>query len=145
MRQFRIVFNAVKTHFRQVENLAGVSGAQAWALHLIHERPGLGVVGLAGAMDVRQPTASSFVKALAARQLIEVRRGGPDRRAVQLHITAEGKKVVRKTPGPFAGVLPQAIAALDERSLTQLEASLGALIRTLGVDARSANTPLSEK
>ncbi|HWJ96252.1 MAG TPA: MarR family transcriptional regulator, partial [Telluria sp.] len=45
LRQFRIVFNAVKTHFRQVEREAGVGGAQLWALSVIERTPGIGVTG----------------------------------------------------------------------------------------------------
>ena len=43
LRRFRLVFNAVKTHFREVEKKAGISGAQLWALHVVHEHPGIGV------------------------------------------------------------------------------------------------------
>lgn len=142
LRQFRIVFNAVKTHFQQVERLAGVSGVQVWALHVISERPGLGVSELARAIDVRQPTASNFVKALVQRQLIEVRRGGTDRRAVQLHVTEAGRTILHKAPGPFAGVLPEALAELDEATLARLEADLAELIRQLGADELAGTLPL---
>ncbi len=142
LRQFRVVFNAVKTHFQQVESLAGASGTQVWALHIVNERPGLGVSELARIMDVRQPTASSFVKALATQRLIDIRREGPDRRAVQLHMTAEGRKVLRKAPGPFSGVLPQALGALSKRTLDQLETGLAELIRQLDVDENDSATPL---
>jgi hypothetical protein len=40
-----VVFNAVKTHFRQVEATAGVAGAQVWALSVIQHEPGIGVGG----------------------------------------------------------------------------------------------------
>ena len=43
LRQFRIVFNSVKTHFRQVEQAAGLGGAQVWALSVIRDQPGIGV------------------------------------------------------------------------------------------------------
>jgi hypothetical protein len=39
LRQFRVVFNSVKTHFRQVEREAGLGGAQLWALSVIQRRP----------------------------------------------------------------------------------------------------------
>ena len=35
LRGFRQVFNAVKTHFRQLENRSGLGGAQIWALSII--------------------------------------------------------------------------------------------------------------
>jgi MarR family transcriptional regulator, organic hydroperoxide resistance regulator len=144
LQQFRIVFNAVKTHFQQVERRSGVGGAQIWALSLIRDRPGIGVNALAIALNVRQPTASNLVRNLAQRELIEVRREGPDRRSVQLHATTEGRKVLRRTPGPFAGVLPDALATLNEESLEQLEKHLGVLIKHLGADERAATKPLAQ-
>ncbi|HAV36987.1 MAG TPA: MarR family transcriptional regulator, partial [Massilia sp.] len=50
LRQFRIVFNAVKNHFRQVERDAGLGGAQLWALSVIAQSPGIGVTDLARAL-----------------------------------------------------------------------------------------------
>lgn len=144
LRQFRIVFNAVKTHFQQVERKAGVGGAQVWALSIIRDRGGLGVNDLANALNVRQPTASNLVRSLAQQQLIEVRRDGPDRRAVQLHVLPEGRKLLRRAPGPAAGVLPEALASLDAASLRRLEADLGTLIRVLGADESAGTIPLAQ-
>jgi DNA-binding MarR family transcriptional regulator len=144
LQQFRIVFNAVKTHFQQIERQVGVGGAQVWALSVIRERPGIGVNELAAALNIRQPTASNLVKSLARQSLIEVRREGPDRRTVQLHPTAEARRVLRRTPGPFAGVLPQALAALDEETLHRMEHDLGAVIELLGADEKAAAIPLAQ-
>lgn len=145
LRQFRVVFNAVKSHFQQVERQAGASGAQVWALHIISENPGIGVSELARAMDVRQPTASIFVKALAQQQLIEVRRNGQDRRAVQLRALAKGRHMLSKTPGPFTGVLPHALAALDQATLLRMKKDLERLIELLGADKRAAAIPLGSR
>ncbi|MDH5540465.1 MAG: MarR family transcriptional regulator, partial [Rhizobacter sp.] len=112
LRQFRLVFNGVKTHFQQVEKRAGIGGAQMWALSVISERPGIGVNELARAMDVRQPTASNLVRSLAEHHLVEVRKDDRDRRAVRLHLRAGGARILRRTQGPFAGVLPQSLARL---------------------------------
>jgi DNA-binding MarR family transcriptional regulator len=144
LRQFRIVFNAVKTHFQQVERKAGLGGAQVWALSIIRDRGGLGVNELASALNVRQPTASNLVRSLVQQQLIEVRRDGPDRRAVQLHVLPAGRAVLRRAPGPAAGVLPEALASLDAASLRRLEADLDKLIRVLGADERAGTIPLAQ-
>lgn len=144
LRQFRQVFNSVKKHFQQVEKRAGVGGAQVWALSVIDARPGIGVNELALAMDVRQPTASNLVKSLVEQNLIEVRKSERDRRAVQLHLRTGGARVLRRAPGPFAGVLPEALAGLDADTLHRLESDLGALIAALDPDARSAGIPLGQ-
>lgn len=144
LRQFRQVFNAVKTHFRQVEKKAGVGGAQLWALSLIRERPGLGVSDLARAMDVHQTTASNLVKALVGAGLVAAEKNGVDRRSVQLRVLAPAARVLRRAPGPFAGVLPEALERLDRRTLLRLEADLDALLQELHPDERAARIPLSQ-
>jgi len=143
LQQFRIVFNAVKAHFQQVERKAGVGGAQVWALSVIRDRAGIGVNDLAAALNIRQPTASNLVKSLSQQALIDVRREGADRRAVQLHITPEGRKVLRRAPGPFTGVLPEALASLDAKTLQRLEADLSTLIGRLGADESAGKIPLA--
>jgi DNA-binding MarR family transcriptional regulator len=144
LRRFRLVFNAVKTHFQQVEKKAGVGGAQLWALSVVRTTPGIGVSALAAAMDVHQTTASNLVKALVAAALLRAERNGPDRRAVQLHLLPAGEQVLNKAPGPFAGVLPQALATLDAATLERLDNDLALLIGVLQADSRAAGIPLAQ-
>lgn len=135
LRQFRQVFNAVKTHFQQVEKQAGVGGAQLWALSVVEARPGVGVNDLARALDVHQSTASNLVRALVQRSLIEAVKDEHDRRMVRLRVLPAGQRVLRRAPGPFAGVLPQALSRLDEATLKRLQRDLGALIELLEAPA----------
>jgi DNA-binding MarR family transcriptional regulator len=144
LRQFRIVFNAVKTHFRQVERDAGVGGAQVWALSIIHDAPGIGVTELARALDIHQSTASNLVKGLLDRKLVEATRDGPDRRTVALRLCAAGAAILDKAPAPFAGVLPGALASLDPATLSRMEADLGTLIVLLAADESGGGVPLAE-
>ena len=144
LRRFRVVFNSVKTHFQQVEKKAGIGGAQLWALSIIHSSAGIGVSDLARAMDVHQSTASNLVKALVERELIGAAKDGSDRRTVQLRILPAGIRVLRRAPGPFTGVLPQALGSLDAATLARLEKDLAKLITALDADARAANIPLGQ-
>lgn len=144
LRQFRQVFNAVKTHFQMVEKRAGIGGAQLWALSVIAERPGIGVNDLALAMDVRQSTASNLVRGLVGKGLVSTSRDGADRRAVQLKVLPPARRILTHAPGPFSGVLPGALASLDPRALRRLEKDLAVLIEALGVDERAATTPLAD-
>lgn len=145
LRQFRVVFNAVKSHFQQVEKRAGIGGAHVWALSVVRERPGIGVSDLARTMDIHQSTASNLVKSLGERELIKAKRNEDDRRTVQLHLLPDGVKVLRKSPEPFAGVLPQALANLDDATLRRLSKDLARLIAELRPDDdRAARKPLAE-
>ena len=144
LRQFRRVFSAVRSHFREIEKQAGIGGAQVWALSLVDQHPGMGVKDLALAMDIHPSTASNLVKALVARQLIETGRHSEDRRAIHLQLRPGGAQVLAKVPRPMAGVLPAALAGLDPDTLERLDQDLGELIGRLGGDEASARIPLAE-
>ena len=144
LRRFRVVFNSIKTHFRHIEKGTGIGGAQVWALGVVRANPGIGVNDLARAMDVHQSTASNLVRSLVDRQLVVAVKDGVDRRAVTLRILPGGRKVLRTTPGPFTGVLPEALASLDTRTLSRLDKDLGRLIAALEADERAAGIPLGQ-
>lgn len=144
LRQFRQVLNAVKTHFQQVERKAGLGGAQVWALSLVQQHPGIGVGELARAMDINPSTASNLVKLLTERGMVKGRKEGVDRRAVQLHILPDGASALSRAPGPFSGVLPEALKAMDTASLRRLRKDLGQLIVLLDADEDAARIPLGE-
>lgn len=144
LRQFRQVFNAVKTHFQQMERQVGLGGSQVWALSVVREQPGIGVGELARAMNIHQSTASNLVKALVERELLEATKAGSDRRAVQLRLLPAGARALKRSPGPYAGVLPAALAALDAKTLKRLEADLGKLLAQLNPDAAAAGIPLAD-
>jgi DNA-binding MarR family transcriptional regulator len=139
-----MVFNAVKTHFQQVEKVAGIGGAQLWAISVIHQEPDIPVGRLARAMDIHQTTASNLVKGLLRSGYIEASRDAADRRSNRLRLTPEGAKVLEKAPGPFSGVLPEALAALDKDSLDRLDEDLGKLLAILSTDERAARIPLAQ-
>jgi DNA-binding MarR family transcriptional regulator len=142
LRRFRLVFNAVKTHFQQVEKEAGIGGAQLWALSVIGASPEIGVKALAHAMDIHQATASNLVKALVGAQLVAAERNAVDRRAVQLRLRPAGARALRRAPGPFAGVLPKALATLDPGTLRRLDKDLATLINAIQADEPAAALPL---
>lgn len=144
LRQFRIVFNAVKTHFRQLERDSGLGGAQVWALSVIDSQPGIGATSLGRAMDIHQSTASNLVRGLVERGYVVAAREGSDRRNVALRILPAGQEVLRRAPAPLAGVLPNALATLDEATLLRLEHDLATLIARLDVDEAAGKIPLSD-
>ena len=144
LRRFRVVFNAVRTHFRQVEKQVGMGGAQVWALNLIQQNPGIGMGGIAQQMDIHQSTASNLVKVLVQKELITLEKSTQDRRIVQLKILPAGRKVLSKVSGPFEGVLPVALGNLSGKTLERLDQDLGALILLLQADETAEEVPLAE-
>lgn len=144
LRRFRSVFNAVKTHFQQVEKQAGIGGAQLWALAIIQASPDLGVMDLARAMDIHQTTASNLVRALGEQQLVDSARSPRDRRVSMLRVSPLGQQMLARAPAPFSGVLPAALAQMDASTLERLDADLAQLIALLQADPQAAQQPLAQ-
>ncbi len=144
LRRFRVVFNAVRTHFRQTEKDVGLGGAQIWALALIKANPGIGMGGVASQMEIHQSTASNLVKTLLRKELIRMDKAPDDRRNVRLKILPAGSRLLKKAPGPFAGVLPHALGQMSEQTLLRLDQDLGELITLLNADESAAQTPLAQ-
>jgi DNA-binding MarR family transcriptional regulator len=109
---------------------------------VVQAHPGIRVSDLARAMDVHQSTASNLLRTLLDAGLVVAARAGSDRRAVQLQLTPQGQKLLKKAPGPFTGVLPDALQRLDPATLARLDRDLTALIDALGSGERAAHTPL---
>jgi len=144
LRQFRQVFNAVKAHFQQVEKTVGIGGAQVWALSVVRDNPGIGVGALARTMSIHQSTASNLVRTLIDREMVLGVKEGADRRAVQLSLLPAGAKVLKQAPGPFAGLLPDALKSLPPETLARLSEDLGQLIVAIAADEAGASIPLSD-
>lgn len=148
LRRFRVVFNAVKTHFQQVEKQAGIGGAPLWALSVVQQHPGIRVTELALAMDIHQSTASNLVRSLVDRNLVQTTQGTKDRRSVELNLLPAGIALLTKAPGPFSGVLPAALHQLSPETLQRLDEDLALLIAVLAqagsTDLRAEKTPLAQ-
>lgn len=143
LRQFRVVFSAVRRHFHKIEKQAGIGGANIWTLSLIAQHPGIGVSQLAKYMDVHQSTASNLVRTLNKSGLVEMNKSALDKRHVEIFPLPEGLKILKKVPEPYSGVLPAALADLDVASLARMHHDLHHLIQRLDVDESAAQTPLS--
>lgn len=141
LRRFRVVLNAIRAHFQQIEKQVGLGGAAVWALSVVRDQPGIGVGGLALSMDIHQTTASNLVKALRSKELISLTKGEQDRRSVQLHILPGGLALLGKVSGPIEGVLPEALGQLPPATLARMDHDLGELIKLLKTDHAAASIP----
>jgi len=144
LRRFRQIFAAVRTHFRQVEQVTGTGAAQLRALSLLRERPGLRISELAHAMDIHQSTASNLVKTLVDRKLASGSRSGQDGRVLHLSLLPAGEKVLQRLQGQhYIGVLPQALQTLPPRVLKRMNADLDLLLAAMQADTTAAKSPLA--
>lgn len=145
LRNFRVIFGNVRLHFRRIEEACGLGGAQIWALGLVRGKPGIRVSELAEAMSVHQTTTSNLVAGLVRKGLLRRERAENDQRVVRLYITEAAAALLLRSPGPYEGLLLQALRHMPSGDLKQLDTALQQVLshmQTIHPDA--ADIPLTD-
>ena len=82
---------------------------------------------------------------MVVRKLVIKERSKQDQRRVGLRLTVEAVKLLKKSPGPAEGILPEALMALPAGTIKSLDSSLVKVIEQLEIkDEKLADQPLSE-
>lgn len=145
LRQFRVIFGAVRQHFQAIEKSCGVSGAQIWAMAALRETPGLKVSELAQALSIHASTASNLLDKAEKSGLLRRERNSTDQRVVRLYLTEAGEQALSRAPQPLTGILTHALGQLPADTLARLNEDLATLIAHMGaIDTQDAQKPLSE-
>ena len=92
LKSFRIIYGAVRQHFRQVRRTCGISGSQLWILHELLRTNGIGVSELATKLGIHQSTCSQHVEKLVRAGYLKKMRLSDDQRRVELIVTAKGQR-----------------------------------------------------
>jgi DNA-binding MarR family transcriptional regulator len=138
LQEFRTIFGSARRHDAEVRRVAGISGAQLWALSAIARSQGMRVNDLAEQMALHQTTASNLINALVQRKLVRRSRDDADQRVVRLAVTTEGKRMLLRAPGPYVGLLVDALRHLDSPDLRRLRKALLVLTTVMRGAAREA-------
>ena len=144
LSQFRIIFGAMRKHFRQLEQKTGLPGTEVWVLHLIDKHEDISVNEIAEAMYVHQSTVSNLIASLLRKNLITKEKNPRDRRVSVLRLTEEGSKRLAAAPAPREGLLPAMISQLTPEQLAQVDAAMSLLLEKMPLStADLGHSPLA--
>jgi DNA-binding MarR family transcriptional regulator len=145
LKKFRLIYGSVRQQFREIEQRCGVSGSQLWMLQEVRRTPGVGVSDLAGRLHIHQSTSSQLVEKLVRHGLLAKQRSQEDQRRVGLFVSATARRLLARAPGPAEGILPEALAALPDSTLQDLDQALLEVLGQLSLrDDRFAGKPLAD-
>jgi len=143
LQAFRTIFASARAHDAEVRRMADISGSQLWALSEIARVSGMSVKDLSKRMAMHQTTMSNLINFLVDNKLVRRERDSADQRVVRLHATTEGKRMLLRAPGPYTGLLVDALRHLETSDLELLNKSLSELLRLLrGKTAEAAGQTL---
>jgi MarR family transcriptional regulator, organic hydroperoxide resistance regulator len=143
LQQLRVVVRLAGNHSARLERSTGIPGAQLWALHEVAQADGLSVGELAVRMRVHQTTVSNLLNRLDASGLIRKARSRDDQRIVHVHLSAAGRKSLKRVAAPARGLLPSVLDAMTPAQLRKVHGGLAVLVECMGgLDASLAYKPL---
>jgi MarR family transcriptional regulator, organic hydroperoxide resistance regulator len=138
LQGFRMIFGSARRFDAEVRRTTGVPGSLLWALSEIASAADMSINALANRMALHQTTASNIVNALVERKLVLRRRNAADQRVVELQVSAHGTRVLRRAPGPHAGLLVDALKCMKAHQLEGLQQNLMLLVAEMRRPARGA-------
>jgi DNA-binding MarR family transcriptional regulator len=115
-------------HVAREDPKAGITAARLSALSVVVFAGPLGLTELAAAQQVRPPTMTRIVNALAAAGLVEKRRMG---RSVSLTATPAGRALLEEARGRRLAVLAARLRALRPDEVATLAAAAGLIERAI--------------
>jgi len=133
MQSLRQIFRAIQDYSQEVSKQFGITGPQLWALKIISADGSLSLGELTKKMYLHPSTVSGVVDRLEKKGYVARDRGREDRRVVTVHLTPEGKKLVKKAPNPIQGKMVYGLKKLERRKLNSIYDSVQKLVQIMAV------------
>ncbi len=111
------VMRSVFHRLHPVLEAEGISMGQFWALHLVSALRTASLSTVARHLSVSAPTVCASVDQLEASGLVVRQRSARDRRAVDLSLTAKGRKVEARVWGEIGRTMSLATQGLPREDL----------------------------
>lgn len=128
MRSLRRIIKSIKDYSYEVSRKFGVTGPELWVLKTISTNGSVSPGHLSKKMYLHPSTITGVVDRLEKKFYVLRDRGQEDRRAVRVHLTAKGKKLVRKAPNPIQGKMIFGLRKLKREELNSIYDALKKLV-----------------
>jgi len=110
-----------------------ITGQQLGALRIVAMSPGISLGDLSEKLFLHISSVSGIVDRLEKRGYVSRERNGEDRRVVHLNVTADGRRVIKRTPLAGMGLVIHTIDRLSATQLTDILRGLRLLLKVMGV------------
>jgi DNA-binding MarR family transcriptional regulator len=134
----RRIVQALHESSRWAEKHLGLTGAQLFVLQKLADSPCWSLNELATRTHTHQSSVSAVVARLVERGLVVRGSGERDARRVELRLSPEGRKLIRRAPNLPQQRLIQGIERLAASRRRALAASLNALTSAMAVNDQHA-------
>ena len=111
-----------------------ITGQQLGVLRIIALSPSISLGDLSERMFLHVSTVCGIVDRLEKKGYVTRERSGEDRRVVHLNVTADGRRVIRRTPLAGMGLLIHTIDQLPAQQLRAILKGVKLLLKVMRID-----------
>ncbi len=134
INSIRLIKGVNRRYSRELMAQHHITGQQLAALRIVSLAPGISLSDLSQRMYLHISTGSGIVDRLEKRKYLMRVRSHVDRRVVQLRITGEGRRVVKKAPEVGYGMLLQDIDKLPNGEVHRIWETMRILMKVMRID-----------
>ena len=135
MVALRRIVRLLRLAEREVQSVCGLSVAQLFVLHHLHDSPALSIAELADRTLTDPSSVSTVVARLTTQGFVQRKPSRSDRRRVELSLTVKGERIVLTAPRVPQLAMIESIRALPPKRRTELVRSLEGLASAIGANA----------
>jgi DNA-binding MarR family transcriptional regulator len=130
----RRIFWAINEYSRAAVSSTGLTAPQLWALKILDRSAPLKVSELARCMCLHPATVVGILDRLECKELLTRVRSREDRRAVELHLTDLGRKIVTDAPEVAQTMLMKGLNELSAEQIRSVGEGVGLVVRILDAE-----------
>lgn len=130
----RRVFWAISNYSRAAVSSTGLTAPQLWALKILDTSAPLKVSELAQRMCLHPATVVGVLDRLENKELLTRVRSREDRRAVELHLTELGRKIVADAPEVAQTMLMKGLKELSDEQIRCVAEGVRLVVRILDAE-----------
>jgi DNA-binding MarR family transcriptional regulator len=125
------IFKAIQEHSHEISEKYGITGPQLWVLKTISMNGSLSLGDLSERIYLHPSTITGLIDVLEGKGYVARVRDQEDRRVVKVQLTAEGKRLAKRTPNPAQGKMIYGLKNLEKRELDLIYDSLQKLVEIM--------------
>ena len=130
----RKLIQGAELYTKELNKKHSITAAQLNCLLALYEYGPLPPSHIARHMMVKSSTVTGVIDRLEQKALVSRERNSPDRRIINIRLTADGKKMAKIAPPPIQQRVIDGLQRLSNKELEQIIFSLAKLTKMLDVD-----------
>ena len=129
----RKLVHGAELYTKELNKKHSITAAQLNCLLALYENGPLPLSQIAKHMMVKSSTVTGVIDRLEQKALVKRQRNSPDRRIINIQLTANGKKMAEVAPPPIQERVIDGLQRLSSKELDQIIHSLAKLTKMLDV------------